>query len=179
MSASEDQLLQIALDELDLPKVLATVARQCRTELGADRVRGLAPRTDAHQLRTELDRVQECVDLIAAGETIPFDHLDDVRPLLRKSRIEGNFLTAPDLLNVLEVMTASRQLRRFYDEQAVRAPYLHDLCQPLIDDRVLEKHITEAIDESGSVRDAASRELLSIRREIQALPRRTGPKRAR
>ena len=172
MSAVEDQLLDVALDELDLPMVLATVSRQCITELGAEQVKGLRPRTDTTSLRTDLDRVQECVDLLMEGESIPYDNLGDIRPLLNKSRIEGNYLSAPDLLTVLEAMSTSRVIRRFFDEQRERAPSLHALCEPLIDDRVLEKHITDAIDDSGAIRDSASRELQAIRREIHTLSAR-------
>ena len=172
MSAVEDQLLDVALQELDLPMVLATVARQCITELGAEQVRGLRPRTDASALREDLDRVQESLNLLMEGESIPYDNLGDIRPLLKKSRIEGNYLTAPELLTVLEAMTTSRVMRRFFEDQKARAPFLHALSEPLIDDRVLEKHITDAIDDTGDIRDSASRELQSIRREIHTLSAR-------
>ena len=172
MTVTEQQLLRASLEELDLPMVLSTVARQCITELGAERICGLTPRTDLRGLNNDLRRVQECIDLISAGESIPFDHVGDIRSLLKKSRIEGNFLSAPELLTVMEAMIVSRKLRRYFNEHVQQAPYLHDLCEPLVDDRVLEKHFTEAIDDSGAIRDTASRELQSIRRDIQAMTAR-------
>lgn len=164
--------MSTALDELDVASVLAEVARFCVTSIGTETVMALTPRTDAHALRIELEQVQECIDLIATANTIPLHHLEDIRPLLKKSRIEGNFLTAPDLLNVLEAMQTSRILHRFTSEHAPRAPYLQQLCEPLIDNGVMERHITDAIDDSGTIRDTASKELQSIRREIHALSAR-------
>ncbi|MBK9184416.1 MAG: hypothetical protein IPM83_15220 [Ignavibacteria bacterium] len=44
-------------------------------------------------------------------------------------------------------------------------------CEPLVEDRVLKTN-TDAIDDTGNVRDNASRELLNIRREIHELSAR-------
>lgn len=162
----------IALEELDVASVLSEIARFCVTGIGAEAVMALTPREDAPTLRTELEQVQECVDLIASANTIPLQHLEDIRPLLKKSRIEGNFLSAPDMLNVLEAMQTSRILHRFTTEHGPRAPYLLSLCEPLLDNVVMERHITDAIDDTGAIRDTASKELQSIRREIHALSAR-------
>jgi DNA mismatch repair protein MutS2 len=169
---TETDLLQSALDELDLDMVLAAVSRFAISDLGKEATKTLRPGTDPTSVRLDLDRVQDCVDLIAAGLRLPFDKLDDVRDLMKKSRIEGNFLSAPDLLNVLEAMQTSRLLKSFFDEQADQAPSLHTLAIDLLDERVLEKHILDAIDETGLVRDDASRELRAIRKEIHELQAR-------
>lgn len=169
MHPTDALLLDTALDELDLAKVLDTVAGFTITEMAAEQVRALRPMTDADALRDDLQRVQETVDLMAASETIPFDRLADVRQLMRKARIEGNFLTAPELLSVMEALQTSRALRRYFGERSDRAPRLHAFVEFLIDDRMIEKHISDAIDETGMVRDHASKELLTIRREIRDL----------
>lgn len=166
------ELQSSALEELDVPLVLTDVARYCVTSLGAERILALTPRTNVSALRDELERVQECVNLISTANTLPLHHLEDVRPLLKKSRIVGNFLSAPDLLNVLEAMQTSRILHRFTDEHALQAPYLKTLCEPLLDNVLMERHITDAIDDTGAIRDTASKELMSIRREIHALSAR-------
>jgi len=127
---------------------------------------------DAPLLRAVLERVQECIEVIAIGENVPFDRITDVRGLVARTRIEGNFLSAPDVLHVLEALQTSRKLKIFFRERADRCPYLLETCEPLVEDRVLEKHITDAIDETGTVRDNASRELLSVRREIHDLSAR-------
>lgn len=171
-SVTEDDLRTAALDELDVAKVCAHVATYAQSSLGADRLRSLQQFTDANALRQELQRTQEVVDVMAAGDEIPFDRLADVSALLRKTRIAGAFLSAPEMLNVLEAMQTSRAIRRFFAERAERTPALAAFVRDLVDDRVLEKHITDAIDDTGTVRDNASRELQSIRREIHELSAR-------
>ena len=169
---SQSSLGTEALLELDLRQVLQAVTRWCITDAGRDAVHALVPHSDATQLRTELERVQECVNLIQSNDPLPFDRLADIRMLLRKSRIEGNFLSAPELLNVVEAMQTSRAIRRYLVDHATLLPSLTTLCEPLIDDRMIEKHVTDAIDDTGAVRDNASRELQSIRREIHELETR-------
>lgn len=174
MSGGQDDrdLVRTALDELEFGLVLDAVARRCVSEAGADRVRGMEPGVDVDAIRAELDRVGECLDLLAGGETIPFHRMADVRGLLARTRIEGNFLSAPDILNVLEALQTSRTLKGFLRDRAERIPALLAFCEPLAEDRVLEKHITDAIDETGTIRDNASRELLTVRREINELSTR-------
>lgn len=172
MTNTEEILAETTLDELDLGKVLSRVATYCMTGMGAEAVLNMKPVFDAQRLRTDLERVQEAVDVSAEGEYVPFERLRDVRPLLKKSRIEGNFLSASELIAIGEVLSASRALKRYIGERGGKSPGLLSLIAELVDDRMLEKHISDAIDESGTVRDNASRELLSIRRDIHELSAR-------
>ncbi|MCU0331372.1 MAG: endonuclease MutS2 [Candidatus Kapabacteria bacterium] len=172
MTNTEATLSWTTLEELDLGKVLSRVATYCMTEMGAEAVLAMKPVFDVQQLRTDLDRVQEAVDVSAEGEFVPFERLRDVRPLLKKSRIEGNYLSASELIAIGEVLTASRTLKRYFGERGAKSPNLLMMIAELVDDRMLEKHISDAIDESGTVRDNASRELLSIRRDIHELSAR-------
>jgi DNA mismatch repair protein MutS2 len=121
---------------------------------------------DGAHIRRQLSYVEESRSLLAQGEVVPFERLADIRTLVARCRIEGNFLSAPDLLNVFEALQTSRRLRAFVMERRDRLPALSELCDPLIDDRLLEKHLTDAIDDTGGIRDTASRELATIRRDI-------------
>lgn len=166
MHATEALLLETAATELDLHTVLGHVAGFALTNEGAERIHALRPLQDVQFLRSDVQRVQEAVDLIAGGETLPLDRFGDIRALLQKARIQGNFLSASELLTVYEALQTSRSMRRFVQDHADRAPELHAFTARLVDERVLEKHIHDAIDDTGMVRDSASRELQSIRRDI-------------
>lgn len=161
-----------SLRELDLAQVLEMVRKRCVSDVGRELLANLRPFADADVLRLELDMVQECLELLVRNEAPPLDHLSDARHLIRKSQIEGNFLSAPELLAVLESMQTSRSVRRFLSVRSDQSPKLHRLCSDLLEDKVLEKHIHDSIDESGAVRDSASRELQSIRRDIHELETR-------
>ncbi|MBU3699825.1 MAG: endonuclease MutS2 [Candidatus Kapabacteria bacterium] len=162
----EQDLLAKSLDELDYSRILDVISRRCLTATGSEAVRRLEPCYDSDELRRELDRVDECLRLVLSGETLPLERFEDIRQLVSRCRIEGNFISAPEMLNVLEALQTSRHLKVYVRDRQTLCPNLHMLCEPLVDDRFLEKHITDAIDDTGMVRDNASRELLSIRREI-------------
>jgi DNA mismatch repair protein MutS2 len=161
-----------SLRELDLLHVLELVSRRCVSDYGKEILVNVRPFNQVDALRLELNLVQECLGLLLLNERPPLDHLPDVRHLVRKSQIEGNFLSAPELITVLESMQTSRSVRRFISVKSESSPELHLLCSDLIDDKVLEKHIHDSIDETGSVRDTASRELQTIRRDIHELEAR-------
>lgn len=165
-------IVESSLDELEVPRLLDAVARYCVSHAGAVHVRELRPDTNVEMIRHNLDCVGECADLLREGEVVPYDRLGDVSTLLSKSRIAGNFLSAPDLLLVLEALQTSRVIRSYFERHQLRTPTLCKRCQLLVDDRILEKHITDAIDETGLIRDNASRELLTIRRDIHELSAR-------
>jgi len=165
-------LVETSLEELEIARLLEAITRSCVSHAGADYVRAMRPSMDIVHIRKEIDCVGEASELLQSRQAIPFDRLGDVSGLLPKTRIAGNFLSAPDLLTVLEALQTSRIIRTFFEYQSTKAPTLYAECTDLVDDRILEKHITDAIDETGLVRDNASRELLSIRREIHELSAR-------
>jgi len=164
--STEQQLLEASLEELEFEAVLSHIAKYAITHMGAAALNALRPSLDTATITTELQGVQEMVDIIAAGEQLPFERLDDIRSYVQRSKIEGNFLSATQLLNIAEAVQGSRNIRRFVLDRAALSPCLWSIAEHLIDSRMLEKHITDAIDDTGIVRDNASRELQTIRREM-------------
>ncbi|MBK7031966.1 MAG: hypothetical protein IPH49_01545 [Ignavibacteria bacterium] len=53
MAASERDLLETALDELEFPRVLEAIARHCVSDAGSERMLQLRPTMDAVVLRAE------------------------------------------------------------------------------------------------------------------------------
>ena len=172
MDNLEHALQKASLEELNFSTVLEKIGTYCLTEMGRDAVDAISPIADAEIVRLTLDQVQEVITLKQEHDTVPFERFPDVETLLQRSRITGNYLTAPELLNVLEAMVVSRIMRRYLLSHEGAVVSLRQVAERLVDDKVLEKHITDAIDDTGMVRDTASRELHSIRREIHALEAR-------
>jgi DNA mismatch repair protein MutS2 len=166
------ELVENSLEELEIPRLLDAVARYCVSYAGADHIRALRPSMSTVEIQHNLDCVGECADLLRSGEAIPYERLGDVSGLVARTRIVGNFLSAPDLLLVLEALQTSRVVKSYFHLNSGKAPTLDQRCSALVDDRILEKHITDAIDDTGLIRDTASRELLSIRRDIHELSAR-------
>lgn len=112
--------------------------------------------------------VGEARTFLREDERIPIDGISDIRNLLGRATVDGAYLDGAELNVVASTLAGARRLRSFLAGNGEDAPLLVDLTEPIFTNRLLEKHIADAIDESGEVRDSASRELADIRRDIIA-----------
>ncbi len=162
----DSDLAERSLEELEFPKVLERLADMAWSDEGREILLDLRPNPNLPELRAELERVYELVRLVNMGEQMPLEGFADIRPALHKSRIAGAFLTPPELLAVRDVMRSSRLTRSFFNTRRETFPTMAEFCAPLHENRLLEKHIADAIDDTGNVKDTASLDLARIRREI-------------
>jgi DNA mismatch repair protein MutS2 len=166
-SSSEQELINESLREIEFPRVLAKIAGMALSPLGREIILALQPIEDTLWLRAEHERVGELRDLLVRNENFPVEGIADIRPQLQKSQIAGSFLSPSELLNVYETIRASRLLAAYFRSKKEIAPAMADFALAFYENRFLEKHITDAIDDTGLIRDNASRELASVRRDIQ------------
>ncbi|MEN3027149.1 MAG: endonuclease MutS2 [Chlorobiota bacterium] len=166
MKQIEQELLQAALTELEFPKVIQQIASLCLSELGREKVLELRPTTDLEWLQREHGMLEEMVRLLQQGVPFPWTPVPDVQRQLRKSTIENAMLLPTELVDIRELLQLSRAVRQELIRQA-ELPLLRALGEQLYQNRLLERHISDTVDETGGVRDTASRELARIRAEIQ------------
>jgi DNA mismatch repair protein MutS2 len=165
-SSSEDALLDVSLTEIEFPKVRELVAVHSMTSLGKEEILSALPTDDIAWLTAEHERINEMVTLIMSGETFPLERTEDIHNHLATSRIPGAYLQAAGLLDVLEVLQSSRRVFLYVEQLSEKIPALSELCSAIYQNRLLEKHITEAIDETGNIRDNATKDLQRIRADI-------------
>lgn len=167
MSLSDERaLMRDSLHELEFHKILECIAQMTISPLGEEVVLQSFPTEDTAWLREEHERVDEVLRLLQADEEIPIEGISDVRAALQKSLIEHAYLLPGELLAVRDVMRASRLVQSFYTGKAEQCPAMASFCAALHHNRLLEKHIADAIDDTGAIKDTASRELARIRRDI-------------
>ncbi len=159
-------LLERSLQELEFHKVTERVAEFAWSDEAKELLRIARPTPDTAWLREEHERVNECIRLLNLGEPLPMESFSDVRSMLHKCRIVGAFLSPSELLSVRDVMRSSRLVRAFFNTRRETFPFMAEFCLPLHENRLIEKHISDAVDEAGTVKDTASVELARIRREI-------------
>lgn len=155
-----------SLQELELSKVLELVVPFAVTDRAANELRRLRPLEDADQLEAVHCAIDEILALRSRGEDLPIERTDDPERLLNRAEIAGAYLSASELLSMLELLGASRRLAHFIRERAEHVPRLATIAADLVDLRLLERHIRDAIDPTGAVRDDASSQLRSIRASI-------------
>ena len=160
------ELERISLQELEYPKVLALVAKYALSDRAQDAVLACAPYADARALREELGAVRDMLGLLRSAETVPLEHSEDISSHLSRSVVAGAALSAPQISDVLDVLQITRRCRSYLSARSETVPSLALCVEAITEHRILEKHIGDAIDETGAVRDTATRELREIRQEI-------------
>jgi DNA mismatch repair protein MutS2 len=158
---------QHALDVLQYAESLALVAGHASSLLGAEAVRALEPMDSAEAVRTELLRVDQMSGFLFRAQDWQMPLLPDSRSALRRLGVAGSVLDGAELLDLAVVMRGSAATRRAVLQHSEDYPLLAEIAQQLVrlDDE--ERLILAAIDDTGEVRDGASRELARLRREIR------------
>ncbi len=185
---------QHALQVLEFRQALERVAARAGSPLGRDAVASLEPGTDAESARTELLRVAETLRYHYEHPDWAPPAVPDARVPLRRLEVEGNVLEPEQLLLVGRLLDSSGQLRAALAPEdpheddvgdsglpgaPVREkqegppvdptlPRLRALRHRLPENVPLLKRIQEVVDPDGTVRDDASSELRSLRRQLRS-----------
>lgn len=93
--------------------------------------------------------------------------IPDVRAALRKLGIEGSALDGNELRDIGQMLRSSKEVRTAALRTRETSPLIEELAEPLATLEKLEKEIEHAVDETGGVRDNASRDLARMRRELR------------
>lgn len=166
MEETIDRLFLDSVEELEFKVVLDKISKYCYSELGKELILKSLPVEDINWLKREHIVIEEMKNLIVEDESIPFEGVSDVRNLLYKSLIENAVLSSTEILKVKDFIRAVRLIKRYFYSRQEKYSNLFELCSVLYDNALLEKHIEEAIDDTGNVKDNATKELFRIRREL-------------
>src|SRR6476619_6776534 len=155
------------LDLLEFDKVRGLLAEYAATSLGSDLARRVEPSRDANKVRTDLALTSEMVEALLANQSPPFGGVHDIRLLVRRAAI-GTMLTAEQLLQVADTLTATGAFYRYRMRLDGRLTRLIEMLAPIEDLGPVGKTITGSIDGRGHVIDAASPELAEVRQKLAA-----------
>ena len=160
---------EATIRKLEFPAVLARLARQCQFSVAAERALEVGPSGEPMQVRYLLAITEEAYQLINAFPDLSIGGARDIRAHVTKAE-KGGRLQPPDLLLVLDMISAGRTLRRSFfrlPDAETRFPGLTDFAIHIADEHGLETDIGRSISPRGDVLDSASMELARIRREIR------------
>ena len=138
-----------------------------RGPLGQERLSKMQPARSADWLHTELQRVDEYQQALRYDKTPPLQHVHDLRDTLRKARPTDAYVDAQALHEVRQVLVTGQRLARYCADRKADYPALAKSARRLAPLDDLEAHLASIIDDTGSVRDDASENLMRIRRQIR------------
>ena len=160
-----------ALSVLELPRVLDVVAGFASSNLGAARVRSLAPSADVALLEREHARVAAMRAALDEKEPWRPDPIPDLTEALARLRVIGSLWNGAELMAAATLLRSSRRTQSSLGD-ARRPAIVRALLSPLLDVLIvapaLEARIDRTILEDGTVKDDASAALRRIRRELRS-----------
>ena len=149
---------------------------RCLSTLGEERVNEMAFSEDYREINRRLEEVNEFIRIIQEEDEFPDQYFFDVRPSLKRIRVEGMYMEEQELFDLRRSLETIRDIVRFLQrtsdeeegqEGAVTPyPYLRSLAGDILVFPQLISRINNILDKYGKIRDNASSELLRIRREL-------------
>jgi DNA mismatch repair protein MutS2 len=166
---SEESVNAHALEALEFDRIRDLLTARAASVPGRERAAALAPIDDLAPLQRMLARVAEIHDLQIEAVGWPGFAFPDARPAVRRARLEGHVLEAPELRDVARVLDLADRVRRFFADEGKRRRYpeLSGAAQRLLEEREFPARIERALDPAGEVRDDASPQLRTVRRGLR------------
>ncbi|MBA3557650.1 MAG: Smr/MutS family protein [Gemmatimonadaceae bacterium] len=159
-----------ALGVLEFPRVLAHVAERASSELGAARVRKLAPSSDRSWITSQHQLVTAARALTSSDVPWRMEPVPDTAAALKRLRAAGSVWSPVELLAGAVLLRSSRLTRDALTDQRRPAAAIAVLAihsGRLVAESGLESAIDRAIDVDAGVRDGASPDLRRVRRELR------------
>ncbi|MBR5843818.1 MAG: Smr/MutS family protein [Bacteroidaceae bacterium] len=157
--------------KIGFDQIRRMLQEQCLSTLGRDLIDDIAFMTDYDAILTALHRTDEMMKIERSDEEFPTNYFYDVRPMLKRIRIEGTFIDVSELFDLRRSLETIRRVVSFFkakeDEQPLY-PYLSDMSGDIVVYPQLIKDIDNILDKTGGIRDNASPELATIRRNLSA-----------
>ena len=154
------------LETLEFSAALERVAAHAAGPLGAARVTGRSPATDADAIRAALAQVAELAALLLSDDTIRAEPVPDVAAALELLGVPGSALEGAGLTQLGRALAAARVVAGDLGRLAAAAPRTAALrVDP--PPKELEQRLGVSLDADGQVQDAASRTLARARRAVR------------
>lgn len=165
-SFSRSVLSEATAQALELPSLLAVVARLASSDLGRERVLGLAPYEDEADLRLQLARFQEASRLVGERSLVP-DFDVPLGALLDRLATSRPPLDGSDLVRLGDLGKATRGAAARIREATPPCPELARMAAELPEIDPLLRRIDRTLDRRGEVREDASPRLAALRQQIR------------
>ncbi len=159
-------LFEKSIRTLELPVVLEMLAALAVSEAAKEKCRGLSPvcqLEEAVRLQEETQSARERLGLYGSPS---FSGVKDVSRALNRAD-HGGVLNTRELLDVADLLTASRRVAEYDRDRQGEKTVLDHLFSALHTNKFLEDKIRGAILDEETIADSASPELADIRRKMR------------
>ncbi|MDE7154201.1 MAG: Smr/MutS family protein [Muribaculaceae bacterium] len=146
----------------------------CKTSTGRQFVGDISFSSDSRVVLPNLHAATEMLKIVQLPETLIIHELKDVNEFIGAIRVPGTMLSPAELLDLYRMLVAVGETIGFFSSRSTEEgvspyPVLSELISGFDPLEGMKRLIDRVIDRYGNVKDNASPELASIRREMSAL----------
>ena len=157
--------------KIGFDQIRQLLSEKCLSTLGVERVTDMAFSDHFEEVEERLNLVTEFVRIIQEEDNFPAQYFFDVRPSLKRIRVEGMYLDEQELFDLRRSLETIRDIVRFLEKEDMEeedSPYpcLRNLAKDILAFPQLIQKINNILSPYGKIKDNASSELARIRREL-------------
>ena len=155
--------------KIEFQKVRQLLSERCLSSLGREKVDEMHFSTSHEEIVSLLSQTEEFVRIREEEDSFPADHFYDMRPTLKRIRVEGAWIDQSALFELRRSLHTINGIVAFLHrdkEKTPKYPYLLALAGDVLTFPEITKRIDTILDGFGQIRDHASPRLSEIRREL-------------
>ena len=157
------------LEDLEFYRVTEQIADFAITPMGKASCVALVPMSEPDGLRKELLAVSEYLASFDNDNRIPNHGFEDLSQAFQLLKIENSVLEVSAFRNIASASQTVNILLTFLKKFKIYYPTLNQLGSNIELNKEIKKEIDNVIDRFGEIRDNASDNLYTLRKQIQAL----------
>jgi len=151
------------LKTLEFNKIREKLSGYAIMDITKDAVANLKIGSNIKKINVLQDETAQSILLLTKKGSVPIGCPHDVRPCLKRSRMQG-ILSPGEILSVGKVLETGEKLKNYPDD--ISCPALSEHFESLYTDKDLKRKIFDKIIDEDNIADNASPELYDIRRSL-------------
>jgi DNA mismatch repair protein MutS2 len=155
--------------KLGFDKIRGFLREKCLSTLGEEKVNEISFSSSFVEINEWLLQTEEFVRVLQEEDSFPASYFFDVRPALKRIRVEGMYLSEDELHDLRRSLDTIRAILAFLNrkgEEVALYPALRRLAGEVMVFPELIAGIDGILNKFGKVKDNASADLARIRREL-------------
>lgn len=155
--------------KIGFDKIRELLKNKCLSDLGRGKIDKIRLSVSYKFIQSLINQVEEFVEIIDFEDNFPLNHFYDVTSYLKKIRIEGTYLLEEEIFHFKRSLETIRAIIKFFKKknEEDKYPYLFNISHHIKLYPFIFDSIDTIITNQGRIKDNASPELQTIRRDIK------------